>query len=74
VSHCLALREAERGLLVRVPAAPTCTAMASTGSVGGALLSGTVPPDSPLVWPLVVLALGSMAYDLGVRALRGRND
>ncbi|WBP92164.1 hypothetical protein [Kitasatospora cathayae] len=62
--------EGERGLLVRVPTAPTCTAMAGTGSVGGALLTGTVPPDSPLVWPLVVLALGSMAYDLGVRALR----
>ncbi|OKH97545.1 hypothetical protein AMK13_38230 [Streptomyces sp. CB02056] len=58
---------------MRVPAVPTCTAMASTGSVTGALLSGTVPPDSPLVWPLVVLALGSMAYDLGVRALRRRN-
>ncbi|MFF2123437.1 hypothetical protein ACFVXH_39535 [Kitasatospora sp. NPDC058184] len=66
--------EAERGLLLRVPAAPTCTAMAGTGSVGGALLSGTVPPDSPLVWPLVVLALGSMAYDLGVRALRRRGS
>ncbi|MEU3564166.1 hypothetical protein [Kitasatospora sp. NPDC006786] len=48
------------------PAAPNCTAMASAGSVGGALLPGTVPPDSPLVWPLVVLALG-------VRAFRGRN-
>ncbi|MFF2751758.1 hypothetical protein ACFVVA_40250 [Kitasatospora sp. NPDC058048] len=61
----------ERGLPVRGLAAPTCTAMA--GSVGGALLSGTIPPNSPLVWPLVALALGSMAYDLGVRALRGRN-
>ncbi|MFJ6384652.1 hypothetical protein ACIQI7_32180 [Kitasatospora sp. NPDC092039] len=58
---------------MRVSAAPTCTAMASTGSVAGALLSGTELADSPLVWPLVVLALGSMAYDLGVRALQGRS-
>ncbi|MFE4973719.1 hypothetical protein ACFRAR_16610 [Kitasatospora sp. NPDC056651] len=65
--------ETERGLLLRVPAAPTCIAMAGTGSVTGALLSSTVSPGSPLVWPLVVLALGSMAYDLGVRALRQRN-
>ncbi|MDH6711328.1 hypothetical protein P3T27_008086 [Kitasatospora sp. MAA19] len=65
--------ETERGLLLRVPPAPTCTAMAGTGSVTGALLSGTVPPESPLVWPLVVLALASMAYDLGVRALRRQN-
>ncbi|MDH6710772.1 hypothetical protein P3T27_007523 [Kitasatospora sp. MAA19] len=42
----------------------------SNGSVGTLLISGIVPPDSPLVWPLVVLALGSTAYDLGVRALR----
>ncbi|OKH98700.1 hypothetical protein AMK13_36575 [Streptomyces sp. CB02056] len=47
--------------------------MAGTGPVSGALLSGTVPPDSPLVRPLVVLALGSVAYDLGVRARRRRN-
>ncbi|MFI5649274.1 hypothetical protein [Kitasatospora sp. NPDC051705] len=65
--------ETERGLVLRLPAAPTCTAMAGTGSVTTALLSGTVAPDSPLVWPLVVLVLGSMAYDLGVRALRRRN-
>ncbi|MFJ7912707.1 hypothetical protein [Kitasatospora sp. NPDC096204] len=65
--------QTERGLVLRVPAAPTCTAMAGTGSVTGALLTGTVPAGSPLVWPLVVLALGSMAYDLGVRALRRRN-
>ncbi|MGA5822628.1 hypothetical protein ACPC54_32805 [Kitasatospora sp. NPDC094028] len=62
--------EPERGLLVRVPAATTCTAVLGTGTVGGALLHGTVPPDSRLVWPLVVLALGAMGYDLGVRALR----
>lgn len=65
--------ETEGGLLLRVPTAPTCTAMAGTGSVTGALLTGTVPPDSPLVWPLVVLALGSMAYDLGVRAIQRRS-
>jgi hypothetical protein len=60
-----------RPLVVRLPAAPTCTATVSTGSLLGALLSGHLPPGSPLVWPLVVLALGSMAYDLGVRAMGG---
>ncbi|MFF1678804.1 hypothetical protein ACFVYG_22535 [Streptomyces sp. NPDC058256] len=61
----------QKGVLVRIaaPSAPACTAVLSTGSVSTLLASGTVPPDSPLVWPLVVLALGSMAYDLGVRAL-----
>ncbi|UKZ02830.1 hypothetical protein BOQ63_001470 (plasmid) [Streptomyces viridifaciens] len=61
-----------RGILVRVvaPSVPTCAAVLSSGSVGTILISGTVPPNSPLVWPLVVLALGSMAYDLGARALR----
>ncbi len=59
-----------RTLLVRLPAAPTCAATLSAGSVAGTLLSGKVPPASPLVWPLVVLALGSMAYDLGIRALQ----
>lgn len=60
-----------RELVVRIvaPSAPMCTAMLSGGSVTAVFLSGTVLPDSPLVWPLVVLALGSMAYDLGVRAL-----
>ncbi|MFG2402509.1 hypothetical protein [Streptomyces lydicus] len=46
--------------------------MLSSGVVGGLLINGTVPPDSPLVWPLVVLSLGSMGYDLGRRALRRR--
>ncbi|MFE9427744.1 hypothetical protein ACFYNO_32830 [Kitasatospora sp. NPDC006697] len=66
------VQDPEPGLLVRTPTAQTCTAVLSTGTVGTALLSGAVPPTSPLVWPLVVLALGSMAYDLGIRALRRR--
>jgi len=59
----------ERVICLQVPDAPAATAMVSTGGVGTALLIGTVPADSPLVWPLVVLVLSSMAYDLGVRAL-----
>lgn len=62
-----------RAVLIGLPSAPACTALVSTGSVGGLLIDGTIPPDSPIVWPLVVLALGSMAYDLGHRALRRRN-
>lgn len=66
----------ERGVMVRVavPSAPTCAAVLGTGSVTTALVGGTVPADSPLVWPLVVLAVASMAYDLGVRALRRRGQ
>lgn len=54
---------------IGLPAAPTLTAATSTGSVASALLTGTLPANSPLVWPLVVMVLGSMAYDLGARAL-----
>ncbi|MFE9953813.1 hypothetical protein ACFYRJ_41400 [Streptomyces sp. NPDC005531] len=65
-------RRGRGGVYVRLPGAPTATAALGTSSVGAALLTGTVPADSPLVWPLVALALGSMAYDLGVRALSSR--
>ncbi|MFF1870114.1 hypothetical protein [Streptomyces sp. CB03911] len=60
-----------RGMVVRVawPSMPTCAAVLSNGSVGSLLVSGTIAPESPLVWPLVTLALGAMAYDLGARAL-----
>ncbi|WP_328508290.1 hypothetical protein OG981_53780 [Streptomyces mirabilis] len=54
-------------LRIALPSVPACTAVLSTGSVGAALVHGTIP--SPLVWPLVVLALGAMAYDVGIRAL-----
>ncbi|GAB2734278.1 hypothetical protein [Kitasatospora kifunensis] len=70
MSHRTGNRPQGRAFLVRIPAAPTCTAAVGTGSAATALLSGRVPANSPLVWPLVVLALGSMAYDLGTRALQ----
>ncbi|MET8629622.1 hypothetical protein ABZW30_38835 [Kitasatospora sp. NPDC004669] len=57
-------------LRITLPSIPACTAMLGTSGVGAALAHGTVPAASPLVWPLVVLALGSMAYDFGLRALR----
>ncbi len=62
-------RGRERAVLVRVPSASAAAAVLSNGAATTLLAGGTVPADSPLVWPLVVLALGSMAYDLGVRAL-----
>lgn len=64
-------RPARREVVLRIalPSLPTCTAVLGTGSVGAALLHGTLPATSPLVWPLVVLALGAMAYDVGLRAL-----
>ncbi|MET7534713.1 hypothetical protein [Streptomyces goshikiensis] len=62
----------KKKLMVSVPSAPTCTASLSTGSAITLLTTGAVPADSALGWPLVVLALGSMAYDLGFRALQRR--
>ncbi|WP_328741237.1 hypothetical protein OHA91_39530 (plasmid) [Streptomyces erythrochromogenes] len=62
----------KKRLMVSVPSAPACTASLSTGSVIALLSTGAVPADSALGWPLVVLALGCMAYDLGFRALERR--
>ncbi|MER7512137.1 hypothetical protein ABTX82_27830 [Streptomyces lavendulae] len=53
-----------RAFYVTVPAASAVTAAASTGTVTTALMTGAVPADSPLVWPLVVLCVASMAYDV----------
>ncbi|MFD5164019.1 hypothetical protein ACFWMJ_39245 [Streptomyces hawaiiensis] len=57
-------------LRIALPGIPACTAVLSTGSVGSALVHGAIPVASPLVWPLVVLALGTMAYDVALRAVR----
>ncbi|MFD8023939.1 hypothetical protein ACFV6G_26390 [Streptomyces lavendulae] len=63
----------KKKLTVSVPSTPACTASVSTGSAIAMLTTGTVPFDSaPAAWPLVVLAIGSMAYDLGCRALQRR--
>ncbi|MFF4961146.1 hypothetical protein ACFY2Z_29640 [Streptomyces sp. NPDC001222] len=62
-------RRREVVLRIALPNVPACTATLGTGSVGAALVHGTIPAASPLVWPLVVLALGAMAYDVGLRAL-----
>jgi hypothetical protein len=63
----------EMVLRIALPSIPTCTAILGTSSFGAALLHGTIPAAFPLVWPLVVLALGTMAYDIGLRALRRRD-
>jgi hypothetical protein len=63
-------RSRERTVFVRLPSASAAAALLSNGSAATLLASGVVPADSPPMWPLVVLALGSMAYDLGVRALQ----
>jgi hypothetical protein len=60
-------RRREVVLRITLPGIPACTAVLGTGSVGAALVHDALP--SPLVWPLVVLALGAMAYDVGLRAL-----
>ncbi|MFF5826046.1 hypothetical protein ACFY8Q_31625 [[Kitasatospora] papulosa] len=55
-------------LRITLPSIPTCTATLGTGGIAAALVHGAIPAASPLVWPLVVLALGTMAYDVGLRA------
>ncbi|WP_405189356.1 hypothetical protein OG473_39250 [Streptomyces anulatus] len=47
-----------------LPSIPTCTATLGTGGIAAALVHGAIPAASPLV----VLALGTMAYDVGLRA------
>ena len=59
-------------LRITLSSIPTCTAILGTGSIAAALVHGAIQAASPLVWPLVVLVLGAMAYDVGLRALRGR--
>ncbi|MER7812936.1 hypothetical protein [Streptomyces sp900116325] len=61
-------RRREVVLRIALPSIPTCTATLGTGSIAAALVHGAIPAASPLVWPLVVLALGAMAYDVGLRA------
>ncbi|WP_158515548.1 hypothetical protein [Kitasatospora sp. MBT63] len=46
--------------------------MLSASVLGSALSRGSLPASSPAVWPLVVLAVAGMGYDLGLRALRQR--
>lgn len=59
-------------LRITLPSIPTCTATLGTGGIAATLVHGAIPAASPLVWPLVVLALGALAYDVGLRALRDR--
>jgi hypothetical protein len=69
----------ERGKEVRihipVPSIrpPVGTGVVGAGTLSGVLINGGIPADSPLVWPLVALVLGSMAYDVAVQALRRRD-
>ncbi|MFD8609613.1 hypothetical protein [Streptomyces sp. NPDC059631] len=66
-------RHREVVLRITLPSIPVCTAVLGTGNVGAALVHGAIPAASLLVWPLVVLTLGTMAYDMGLRALRRRD-
>ncbi|MGW1585433.1 hypothetical protein [Streptomyces sp. NPDC002386] len=52
---------------------PVGTGVVGAGTLSGVLLQGGIPADSPVVWPLVALVLGSMAYDVAVRALKRRD-
>lgn len=49
---------------VVVASAPGPAAVLGAAPLSALLLTGVIPPGSPLVWPLVVLALGAMAHDL----------
>lgn len=53
---------------------PMGTGLVGAGSLSGMLVQGGIPADSQLVWPLVTLALGGMAHDVAVQALRRRDE
>lgn len=66
-----------REIKVPMPSArgvPTCTAVLGASSLAGALLHGDIAAESRAVWPLVVLVIACMGYDLGLRALRRRRQ
>jgi len=52
---------------------PVGTGLVGASALAGALTHGDIPADSPIVWPLVVLVLGSMAYDVATRAVKRRD-
>ncbi|MFJ6053451.1 hypothetical protein [Streptomyces sp. NPDC092307] len=60
-------------LRITLPDLTACTTI-GTGNLGALLVHGAVPPGTPFVWPLVVLALGAMAYDVALRAVRRRES
>ncbi|MEU0766107.1 hypothetical protein [Streptomyces albogriseolus] len=70
----------ERGKEVRihipVPSIrpPVGTSVVGAGTLSGFLINGGIPADLHVVWPLVALVLGSMAYDVAVQALRRRDS
>lgn len=49
---------------------PLNTGAVLASSLSCALIQGGIPGDSPIVWPLVALVLGSMAYDVAVTAVK----
>ncbi|MFF5011698.1 hypothetical protein [Streptomyces sp. NPDC001165] len=52
---------------------PIGTGVIGASSLSCVLIEGGIPADSPVVWPLVALVLGSMAYDVAVQALKRRD-
>ncbi|MFI5534471.1 hypothetical protein ACIA8O_38650 [Kitasatospora sp. NPDC051853] len=68
--------DAPRHLRIRVPrlaAIPGGTAVVGAATTAGALSRQQFPLDDRYIWPLVVLIIAVLAYDLGLRALRRRN-
>ncbi|MGW2402484.1 hypothetical protein ACWCYY_38660 [Kitasatospora sp. NPDC001664] len=56
----------------RLANVPGCTAVAGAVATAGALSRQQFPLDDHYLWPLVVLIIAVLAYDLGLRALRRR--
>ncbi|MFE5400939.1 hypothetical protein ACFQ9Z_05970 [Streptomyces sp. NPDC056580] len=52
---------------------PVGTGVVGAGTLSGVLIQGGIPADSPVIWPLVALVLGSMAYDVALRAVKRRD-
>lgn len=61
-------------LRIALPSIPACTAVLGTGSVARPCSTAPSRQHPRSCGRSVVLALGTMAYDVGLRALRRRDD
>ncbi|MER6159666.1 hypothetical protein ABT147_29645 [Streptomyces sp. NPDC001868] len=64
-----------RKLSVVIPSASTvsgCAVVTGSSTLGASVAAGRAPTEPGQIWPLVVLTVATMLYDLGRRALRRR--
>jgi hypothetical protein len=58
----------------RIPSTVGATAVIGSAALAAAIASGHLPHSPGQVWPLVVLNVAGMAYDLGRKALGDRRS